>query len=167
LYHLSVHLSLYVCLIITDTCSVQCLDSRTDLPSEDAGGPSSGAHYLHFTILKHAIVEDAHRFNTQPGFDNASSVANGCSFSTVPGVDCRYTDGSHSFEEPNGAIGLVVLDADVVLKSAKNSAFFDSLLRIARQLFTNPNVQPTNASKMSSGHVNIKMWKNSNKLASE
>ncbi len=119
-----------------------------------------------FNFQIHNVVEDSHRFNTQPGLDSASAVVNGSNFSSVGGVDTYYAAGSHAFREPSGAMSTAVFDADVVLSVPSNKKFFDNLRDQALVLFRDPSVQATNASKMSSGQVNIKMWKHSNRLTS-
>ncbi len=119
-----------------------------------------------FQFKIHNVLEDSHRFNVQPGLDSASALVNGSNFCSVNGVDTYFSTGSHAFQEPNGAMSTTVFDAGVVLSVPDNKKFFDSLRDQALVLFRDPAVQATNASKMSSGQVNIKMWKHSNKLTS-
>jgi len=92
-----------------------------------------------------------------PGLGSASAVVNGTHFNTVPGIDVRYESGSHSFVETNGAQSLTILDSNKILSNDCNRQFFDDLAKVALVLFQNPQIQANNASKMSSGHADIKM----------
>ena len=121
---------------------------------------------LDFTVVKNVIIEDVHKFNTQPGFDNASVVANGSNYATILGCDTRYESGSHTFKKTNGSVSLCILDSKVVLSNLVNAKFFAKLLNVGTLAFSNPAIQPNNASKMSLRQVNIKLWRNSNKLTS-
>lgn len=112
------------------------------------------------------MVMDTTRFEQYPGYSNASQCANGKTYSVIPGLDTVHKDRPVMLFNEKRICTTVYLPGDEVMKS-EHKSLLNEINGILYNIYCEGKIPMTNAAKMSSGPVDIKLYYASHKSESE
>lgn len=112
------------------------------------------------------MVMDTSRFEQYPGFNTASDSANGKPYCVIPGLDIVHRDRPVMLFNEKRICTTVYLPAEEVMNSC-HSTLLQEINGILYGIYCDGKLQMTNAAKMSSGPIDIKLYYASNKSDSK
>lgn len=104
------------------------------------------------------VVMDTSRFEQYPGFASASQYANGRTYSIIPGLDTVYKDTPTMFFDEKRVCTTVYIPGNIIMSSPPHSKLMQNVNKILYSIFCESKIPMTDASKMSSGPLDVKQY---------